>query len=189
MSRVTQAEARANRRRVVEAAARLLRERGVAKVSVADVMHAVGLTQGGFYKQFASKNALVEEAAVQGFTEMLTYLAALDADHGDHAAAWPALLDTYLSDEHRGTPGTGCPAAGFAGDFAREPAWHGVYSDGVREMAGWIAPGETGLTALATLVGSLMLSRATLGTPLSDEILDAARHALEPALGDEAAPD
>lgn len=110
MSRVSQAEARANRERVVEAASRLFRQRGVANVSVVDVMRAVGLTQGGFYKQFASKDALVAEAEAKGFGGMLQHLAELDADSGGHDAAVSALCDTYLSSDHRDALGTGCPA-------------------------------------------------------------------------------
>ncbi|MGW7662928.1 TetR/AcrR family transcriptional regulator, partial [Streptomyces sp. NPDC054756] len=78
MSRVSQAEARANRERVVAAAARLFREDGVAKVGIADVMKSIGLTQGGFYKQFASKAALVDEATAKAFTDNLQDLLALD---------------------------------------------------------------------------------------------------------------
>ncbi|MFD0522672.1 TetR/AcrR family transcriptional regulator [Paractinoplanes durhamensis] len=70
MGRVSQAQAQENRKRIVETAARLFRERGVAGVSVADVMAEVGLTHGGFYKQFASKEALVAEAVGQAFDEL-----------------------------------------------------------------------------------------------------------------------
>lgn len=177
MSRVSQAEARANRERVVEAASRLFRQRGVANVSVVDVMRAVGLTQGGFYKQFASKDALVAEAEAKGFGGMLQHLAELDADSGGHDAAVSALCDTYLSSDHRDALGTGCPAAGFGGDVAREPEWRPAYAAGVRDMADWIAPGKAGMAALATLVGGILLSRATAGSPLSEEILQAVREA------------
>lgn len=186
MSRVSQAEAQANRQRVVEAAARLFRERGVANVSVVDVMEAVGLTQGGFYKQFASKDALVVEAEAKGFGDMLQYLAGLDADHGGHEAALGALYDTYLSADHRDAPGSGCPAAGFGGDVAREPEWRAAYVAGVRDMADWVAPGKTGLAGLATLVGGIILARATAGSPLSEEILEAVRDTAAP--GAEATP-
>ncbi|MFJ4847215.1 MULTISPECIES: TetR/AcrR family transcriptional regulator [unclassified Streptomyces] len=183
MSRVSQAEARANRERVVEAASRLFRERGVANVSVADVMQAVGLTQGGFYKQFASKDALVAEAEAKGFADMLQYLAGLEADSGSHDAAVSALRAMYLSTDHRDAPGSGCPAAGFGGDAAREPEWRAAYTAGVRDMADWVAPGKAGLVGLATLVGGILLSRATAGSPLSEEILQAVREAATPDAG------
>ncbi|MBB2745168.1 TetR/AcrR family transcriptional regulator [Microbispora sp. NBRC 16548] len=177
MSRVSQAEARENRKRVVESASRLFREKGVRDVSVADVMQSVGMTQGGFYKQFASKAALVDEATAEAFSDMLRHLAALDGGHGGHDAAWSSLIDSYLSPEARDNPGNGCPAAGFAGDFARDPEWRDTYAAGIRDMAGWIAPEDTGLAALSTLVGALLLARATAGSPLSEEILRAARKA------------
>jgi TetR/AcrR family transcriptional repressor of nem operon len=178
MSRVSQAEARANRKRVVESASRLFREKGVRDVSVADVMQSVGMTQGGFYKQFASKTALVDEATAEAFSDMLRRLEAMDDTHDGHDAAWSSLIDSYLSPETRDNPGSGCPAAGFAGDFARDPEWRDTYAAGIRDMAGWIAPEDTGLAPLSTLVGALLLARATAGSPLSEEILRAARKAV-----------
>ena len=145
MSRVSQAEAQANRKRVVEAASRLFREKGVPNVSVADVMQSVGLTQGGFYKQFASKAALVDEAAAKAFADMVGSLAVLDDDQGGHDAAWSSLIDSYLSPEARDNPGSGCPAAGFAGDFAESlngatltPPEFAIWPDGsLRRTPGW----------------------------------------------------
>ncbi|MDX3236969.1 TetR/AcrR family transcriptional regulator [Streptomyces sp. ME03-5709C] len=177
MSRVSQAEAKANRERVVAAASRLFRENGVAKVGIADVMKSIGLTPGGFYKQFASKAALVDEAAEQAFADNMRHLVALDEETGEHQAAWQALLAEYLSVEHRDDPADGCPAAGFAGDVAREPEHREIYAKGVEEAAGWIAPGDAGLGAYATLVGGILLARATAGTPLSERILHAAHAA------------
>lgn len=178
MSRVSQAEAKINRERVVAAASRLFRENGVAKVGIADVMKSIGLTQGGFYKQFASKAALVEEAAAKAFADNLQDLVALDQAAGEHQAAWDSLLESYFSIEHRDNPGNGCPAAGFAGDVAREPEHRETYAKGVQELAGWIAPGDAGLAAYASLVGGILLARATAGTPLSEQILQAVHAAV-----------
>jgi TetR/AcrR family transcriptional repressor of nem operon len=178
VSRVSRAEAQANRERVVNAAARLVRERGAAGVSVADVMKAVGLTQGGFYKQFASKEALIDEAAAKGFADMVSRLDAAGSDHPDHAAARHAIEDQYLSAGHRDDPGDGCPAAGFAADAIQEPSLRPTYAAGIREMAGWLAAGDEGLAELSTLVGAMVLARATAGDPISDDILRAARDAL-----------
>jgi len=115
MSRVSQAQARENRQRVVETAARLFRERGVAHVSVADVMAGAGLTHGGFYKQFTSKEALAVEALAQGLAEIGERLATIGAP-GDESG-WASFLDFYLSADHRDSPGDGCPVAGFARDM------------------------------------------------------------------------
>ena len=184
MGRVSQAQAQQNRKRIVETAARLFRERGVAGVSVADVMAEVGLTHGGFYKQFASKEALVAEAIGQAFGEQGARLAAIGDDSGR-----AAFLDEYLSAAHRDAPGRGCPSAGFGGDLARlepptgKPAGpsadrdaRAAYADGVESYARWLGrDGEPDLAALSTLVGAMILARATAGTDVSDRILDAAR--------------
>src|SRR5215469_8472288 len=100
MGRVSQAQAQENRARVVATAARLFREKGT-DVSVADVMKAVGLTHGGFYKQFASKEALVGEATALAFAEQEELRARQDeANDGQREAARRDLIDWYLSAEH-----------------------------------------------------------------------------------------
>ncbi|MFJ7071907.1 TetR family transcriptional regulator [Streptomyces sp. NPDC098781] len=183
MGRVSKAQAQENRERVVAAASRLFREQGT-DVSVADVMKAVGLTHGGFYKQFASKEALVAEAAARAFTEQEGIRAQQDDAHaGRRGAARQALIDWYLSDEHRDAAADGCPTAGLAVDIARDggdAAVHRVYADGVRDFAEWLAVEgeEDGLVCLATMVGALLLARATHGSSLSDAFLHAARQAL-----------
>jgi TetR/AcrR family transcriptional repressor of nem operon len=175
MARVSQVQARENRRRIVETAARLFRERGVPGVSVADVMAEVGLTHGGFYKQFASKDALVAEAVGQAFSEQADRLASYDG-------ARSPFLDAYLSAEHRDDPGHGCPSAGFGGDLARADPGSDAkipYADGVELYARWLSrDGGEDLAAVSTLVGAMVLARATAGTEISDRILAAARAAL-----------
>lgn len=184
MGRVSQAQAQENRARVVATASRLFRERGTG-VSVADLMEEAGLTQGGFYKQFASKEALVEEAAAHAFSELTARRTEELREHdGRPDAARQDLIDHYLSPRHRDDAGAGCPAAALAADMARDPgaAAREVYTEGVREFAGWLADDpEDGLARLATLVGGLLLARATAGSELSDEILRAAHAALSDA--------
>ncbi|AWE48539.1 MULTISPECIES: TetR/AcrR family transcriptional regulator [Streptomyces] len=192
MGRASKAQAQENRQRVVETASRLFREQGT-QVSVADLMKAVGLTHGGFYKQFASKEALVDEATAHAFEEFTRqYLpasgsdSAPDSDSGDTATqeglTQEELIDVYLSAEHRDNAADGCPLAGFAPDRARatgDSEAHRVYAQGARDFAEALATeDQNGLTRLSTLVGALTLARATKGTPISDEILDAARAAL-----------
>ena len=170
MGRVSQAQAQENRKRIVETAARLFRERGVAGVSVADVMAVVGLTHGGFYKQFASKEALVAEAVGQAFTETAGRYRDTARDE---------FLEQYLSPAHRDDPGAGCPAAGFGGELAHdghEKAAVEAYAQGVDLYARLLGDD---LAAVATLVGAMVLARATAGTEISGRILDAARAALE----------
>jgi TetR/AcrR family transcriptional repressor of nem operon len=173
MGRVSQAQAKENRKRIVETAARLFRERGVAGVSVADVMAEVGLTHGGFYKQFASKEALVAEAVGQAFGDLADRLSGTDR---------ASFVEGYLSPEHRDAPGAGCPAAGFGGDLAhesRESTAVAAYAEGIEAYARWLGQdGREDYAAVATLVGAMVLARATAGTETSDRLLESAREKL-----------
>jgi TetR/AcrR family transcriptional repressor of nem operon len=176
---------------LIEAASRLFRERGLESVSVPDVMGEVGLTRGGFYKHFESKEALVATAIEAAYEAQLQTLAGYDAAHPDDpAAAREAFLDFYLSPGHRDDPGGGCPtvlanaiAHCDAGSAPRE-----AFTAGVRKvLAAHGAPDVDAdpderqteiLGDLATLVGALMMARATAGDPMSDAILTAARRRL-----------
>ncbi len=141
---------------------------------------ASGLTHGGFYKQFASKDALIDEATTHAFKELAQlHSAGLEEYAGQRDSARKALIDTYLSVAHRDNPADGCPAAALAADMAREPAdseARRVYTEGVGDFAAALADDEAvGLLRLSTMLGALVLSRATKGSPLSEEILDSAR--------------
>jgi len=182
MGRVSQAQAQENRRRVVETASRLLREQGT-QASVADLMKAAGLTHGGFYKQFASKEELVAEATAHAFAELTRHHRnGLEEHPGQPGAARRAAIDAYLSVEHRDSPADGCPVAALATDVARAEAGEEarrVYTRGAADFADFLADDDQdGLARLCTMVGALVLSRATKGSPLSEEILTAAREAL-----------
>ncbi len=180
MGRVSQAQARQNREQVVDAAARLFRERGIQGVSVAEVMAAAGLTHGGFYKQFASKEALVAEAAGQAFDHLDARLGAMGDDRGE---ARRTLVDYYLSPEHRDDPGDGCPTAGLAADMAHEApdsAARQIFASGVESFGRRLAAEPDGgedLAAVSMMVGAVLLARATSGD-LSERILRAAKDAL-----------
>ncbi|MEU9992765.1 TetR family transcriptional regulator [Streptomyces sp. NPDC048045] len=183
MGRVSRAQAQENRQRVVATASRMFREKGTA-VSVADLMKAAGLTHGGFYKQFASKEDLVDEAIAHAFAEQAAHSAvAFEENFGEHETARRRLIEDYLSVWHRDHPADGCPVSGFAADLGREPeqaarAQH-VYINGVRNRAARLATGDDdGMAQLCTMVGALVLARATRGNPLSEELLQAARTAL-----------
>ncbi|MFG3135973.1 TetR/AcrR family transcriptional regulator [Streptomyces sp. NPDC048211] len=185
MGRVSQAQAEENRRRVVDTAARLFREQGT-QVSVADLMKAAGLTHGAFYKQFASKEALVDEATAHAFAELTQrHSVGLAGHDGQREAAQQALIDTYLSVEHRDAPGDGCPVAALATDIARDGGGREarrVYAEGVADFADFLATDDQdGIVRLCTLFGALVLSRATNGSPLSEELLATAHAALTEA--------
>ncbi|MEV6702503.1 TetR/AcrR family transcriptional regulator [Streptomyces sp. NPDC051453] len=184
MGRVSQAQARANRRRVVEGASRLFREQGTG-VSVADLMKAAGLTHGGFYKQFTSKEALIDEAVTHAFGELAEFHATTLEEHeGSHAEAQQSLIEGYLSVRHRDNPASGCPVAALATDMARdggEREAHRTYTTGVQDFTQWLATDdEDGIARLCTMLGALLLARATKDSPLSEQVLSAARAALSP---------
>ncbi|MFE5375750.1 TetR family transcriptional regulator [Streptomyces mirabilis] len=183
MGRVSKAQAQENRQHVVATASRMFREKGTA-VSIADLMKAVGLTHGAFYKQFASKDDLVDEAIAHAFEDPTAHSpVALEEHAGEHEAARRTLIEDYLSIWHRDHAGDGCPVSGFAADLGREPDQaarsQDVYINGVRNRAARLATGDDdGMAQLCTMVGALVLARATRGNPISEELLQAARTAL-----------
>ncbi|MWL85829.1 TetR/AcrR family transcriptional regulator [Cupriavidus sp. SW-Y-13] len=188
MPRVSKAEAEKNRVVIEQVSSRLFREQGFNGVSVADLMGAAGLTHGGFYGHFESKDALAAIACTRAFEEAEGRWRKRVADAADNDAALAALIDGYLSTRNRNSSGTGCPVAALANDVAREAVDKPVraaFHDGVEDLLQIltaIQPGDDTSAArskavaqMATLAGALMLSRATMGTPLSNEILAAAR--------------
>jgi TetR/AcrR family transcriptional repressor of nem operon len=191
MPRVSRQQADSHRLTIKSVSARLLRERGIKGVSVSELMAAAGLTHGGFYGHFHSKDALVAEACTAAFEGSVERWNKRVAGAADRAAARRPLIDAYLSDVARRSPGTSCPAAALAGDVARETAEAPVrraYVAGLEALLPILAavqtaaaPGERRRRALAdfsTMVGGLMLARATAGHGLSDEFLEAAREGL-----------
>lgn len=156
------------RRTAVEAASRLFRERGIESVSVGDVMATLGMTAGGFYRHFESKEALAAEACAAAFAE--SGLAQKSAPSAQ------AMLRRYLSRAHRDAPAAGCPLPALASDMARQPAAvRRAYTEGARNALSRIqelAPRtDSGarLALLAGMVGALAIARA-----VSDEELGAA---------------
>ncbi|MDT0468650.1 TetR/AcrR family transcriptional regulator [Streptomyces gibsoniae] len=183
MGRVSKAQAQENRQYVVATASRLFREKGTT-VSIADLMKASGLTHGAFYKQFTSKEDLVDKAIAHAFEDPAAHSpAGLEKPAGDHEASRRTLIEQYLSVWHRDHAGDGCPVSGFAADLGREPDQaarsQDVYINGVRNRAARLATGhDDGMAQLCTMVGALALARATRGNPISEELLQAARTAL-----------
>src|SRR6476469_9287328 len=100
--KVTREQASQNRDRVLEAAGRLFRERGFDGIGVADLMKAAGLTHGGFYGQFASKEELMAEACERTFDKEADFWAQLAEDAAGNPLA--AVMQAYLSKQHRDNP-------------------------------------------------------------------------------------
>jgi TetR/AcrR family transcriptional repressor of nem operon len=193
MGRVSRATADRHHGELIRGAARLVRERDFAEVSVPDVMGTIGLTRGGFYKHFESKEALVAAAVAEVFDQHLQRIGRLAGQHsGDPHRTRQALVDAGLSAEQRDDPGNGCPAALASGIARCDPDGpvRATYLECLQTLIATLvehtAPPSKDPTEvrqevigdLATVVGGLLLARATAGTPLSDEILAAARHHL-----------
>ena len=182
--RVTREQAAQNHDRIVETAARLFRERGFEGVGVADLMKAAGLTHGGFYGHFESKEELMERAcerALQGSTER--WKARVQGARGGDALH--ALAKGYLAERHRDDPGNGCLIASLGADAARHgPGVRRAIARWLDSAFGFLAdhvPGRTARArrarAIATLsswVGAMVLARAVEDERLSREILAAA---------------
>lgn len=170
---------------IIESACRLLRQKGIGGARVSDVMGGAGLTVGGFYAHFASKEALVDEAIRRTAAFMRQKL--FDRIEDKPAAARAeVVLKRYLSAAHRDDPASGCPMPAIVGEVATSAPEHravlaeqiGVLADELTSCfgAGARAPSRANVLAiLALMYGGLSLARAVRGTELSDEILRACR--------------
>ena len=174
--RITKEKKQENHDRIVAIASELFRERGFDGVGVADLMEKAGLTHGGFYNHFASKEALIAEAAAKGFVETSERYAGYGISD---------VIDAYISRPHRDARGQGCPAAALSAEAARlQEDTRAVFGEGI---AGLVAALEAGLAGqehprahaislLAQAVGAVVLSRACPdASALSDEILETCR--------------
>jgi len=186
--KVSKQKAAENRAAMVAAAGRLFRERGFEGVSLAEISQAAGLTHGGFYGQFGSKEALAAEACSEAFDEALDGFAARTRAEG-----LAGYLQSYLSERHRDRRDGGCPMPALAADAARHgPPVQAAFAAGVRRYLeamerlpdarseGGTEGREEAILTLAAMVGALALSRATAAADpaLSSEILSVVRHRL-----------
>src|SRR5690242_19937907 len=106
---------------ILEVAARALRREGYAGVRVADVMQEAGLTHGGFYAHFPSRDALLVEALGRAGRDSAAGLArAAEARRAKGVTAFRSLVETYLGDKHLASPETGCPIAALGSDMPRQ---------------------------------------------------------------------
>ncbi|KQP35261.1 TetR/AcrR family transcriptional regulator [Pseudorhodoferax sp. Leaf274] len=188
MPRVSQQQTDQNRIAIEKASSRLFREKGLDGVSVAEVMAAAGLTHGGFYGHFSSKDGLAAVACAKAFEQSGARWDQRFADLPEPGERRRAYVEGYLATATRDRPGSSCTAAALAGDVARAQAdapVRAAYLDGVKAMAARLASlqpdagspeaGQRALAEMATLVGALLLSRATKGDPISDALLASAR--------------
>jgi len=181
--RVSRTQAAENRQTVINVASRLFRERGFDGIGLKDLMKGAGLTQGAFYKQFASKEDLAVEASKRA-------LESASGRWSDAAAAHPddplgAVIAFYLSGDHREEKMDGCPIVALGSDAARQgPEVKAEFEAGIKahlDVLGRFIAGNDGeasrgkaMGILATMVGAVTLSRVVNDPALAQALLDAA---------------
>jgi TetR/AcrR family transcriptional repressor of nem operon len=180
-------------RQILAEAANAIRIKGPERVGVAEVMSKLGLTHGGFYAHFTSKDDLIAQAITsmfdQGISNFLRRTEGLDPQK-----ALQAYVDWYLSKAHRDAPSRGCPLAAISGDLPRLPEPARVrYTEGVERMAAAIGKllkklenkdaDALALSALAEMAGTLTIARAIMDPERSDRMLHASREMVKARLG------
>ena len=181
------------RERILDEAASAIRAAGPQGVSVGGLMKKAGLTHGGFYAHFGSKDDLVAEAIGHMFGGPYANFAAL-TEGKPPAEALAAYVDFYLSPRHRDARDRGCPLPALSGDLARMPASaRARFGEGAERLRASIAglldamgrddPDTLAASAIAEMVGAIALARATDDPARSDEILAATRSAVRKRLG------
>jgi TetR/AcrR family transcriptional regulator, transcriptional repressor for nem operon len=181
--KVSREQAAQHRERILEAAAQRFRERGFDGIGVADLMKEAGLTHGGFYGHFASKEDLMAEASARALAQSLARWGKIaDRASGDPLSA---LAGAYLASKHRDNPGAGCVIAALGPDVSRQgSAVRRAVTGYMRpacDLMAKLVPGKSkaerrqkALSTWATLVGAMVMARAVDDRALSQEILDAA---------------
>ena len=178
------------RERILRAAARAIRKHGYRGVGVAEVMKDAGLTHGGFYAHFASRDALLAAAAEQAGLESAETLSRTlaSAKPGEELMA---LVEAYLADDHvtAAEQGLGCAIAAAGSEVPRQsPEVQRAVTRRIKDLVGLIerqfpdwgkqAAHDKSMAGVATLVGALMLARAVDDSQLSKAIRKAAREAI-----------
>jgi len=180
--RVTREQAAANREKIVAVASTLFCKHGFDGIGVADIMKAAGLTHGGFYGHFESKDDLAAEAC----TVALSREWWKEALKSSKAGGLEAIVKVYLSPQHRSDRAHGCLIAAVGSDVVRQSrAVRRAVTKGFESLIEALrsfmpaqsvaARRKQALATMAGLVGALILSRAVDDSALSDEILQAAR--------------
>ncbi|MGH8507240.1 MAG: TetR/AcrR family transcriptional regulator [Gammaproteobacteria bacterium] len=181
-------DAARTRQEIVKAAATLLRERGLHGVSVADLMSEIGLTHGGFYTHFESKEALMSEAMEAAFSESMSgwhrVLASAKTKSG-----FASLVDLYLGEKHLRDPKTGCAVPALGSEIARastvvqESVAKGindmieVFSEQINDVSPERKK-ERAIATVAGLVGAMVMARCVRDEPTARSYLQATRNQL-----------
>ncbi len=184
MQRITLRAKDVTHERIVEAAARAIRRSGYNGTSVADIMKEAGLTHGGFYAHFASREAMLAEAADRAGAEAVSASTRVAATAPPEQAL-QRLMHAYLSEEHVKSVENGCPVAALGSEMPRQaPEVRRAATRRIKEMIDvvarqypdWGQPGahEQALVTVATMVGALVLARAVDDLRLSEALREAA---------------
>ncbi|WP_064681243.1 TetR/AcrR family transcriptional regulator [Rhizobium bangladeshense] len=190
--RVSRAQAEANRETVINVASRLFREHGFDGIGLKDLMKGAGLTQGGFYKQFRSKDDLAALASGRAMESAIRRWSRVAAGSSD---PFGAVVGMYLSTGHQEEKGDGCPLAALGSDAARQseevraPFQNGIEahlrildelipaSDGTKQY-------EKAMIVLSLMVGAVTISRIMTDQAMSERLLETAADAVKRIAGD-----
>lgn len=187
----SQAQKAESRQRVLDVAARQIREHGLEALGVADCMRSAGLTHGAFYGHFSSRDALIVAALEQAMTRGETRVMSRATEAAEHdKTPFKAIADAYLHPAHAENPGTGCALCALAGDAVHaNAAVKALYTTYLRRLADQLTQAARGanqskngnealgLGVAATIVGAITLARAVDDPELALSILTSA-HAL-----------
>ncbi|MFF8918864.1 TetR/AcrR family transcriptional regulator [Streptomyces sp. NPDC015032] len=174
----SKADKAASRDRVLQIAARKVREEGVTRPGIADLMKEAGLTHGGFYKHFASRDELIAQATELALTEGTANMER--AARKNEEAPRAGVIDAYLAERHRDSPGTGCAlvtlgAAAGRGDQHLKEAYEQQIRTYLDLLTGLDEDSEDAraeaMVTLSAMVGAMLMARATADRDLSDELL------------------
>ncbi len=168
------------RQRILDAASELFRQHGIDAVGVDAVMHAAGLTHGGFYAHFASKEALVAEVAAASLSRSAAKWEAISAGE-DKPAALARIVDAYLDPRHVAGPERGCVLPSMGAEVARRRSARPAITAELRRMIAALRcclPAEDlqrATAALSCMVGAVLLARLSDDEGLAGDFLEAAR--------------
>ena len=181
--RVSRIQAEENRQAVIDAASRLFRRHGFDGIGLKDLMAGAGLTQGAFYKQFASKNDLAVQASARAMQMSIERWS--DKASSDRDDPLAALLSFYLSEGHRDELKDGCPIVALGADAARQgPEVRAAFEEGISKTLSLLEKcldslqdadaRPRAMAVMSTMVGAVLLSRSVNDPAMARQILEAA---------------
>jgi TetR/AcrR family transcriptional repressor of nem operon len=191
--RYAQTHKQETRAKVLKVAAEALREKGPDGVGVAEVMSAAGLTHGGFYAHFPSKDVFLTETLNEVFAQLTERIRSVTEGLPPREAL-NAYIDHYVSRRHRDHPTMGCPLPALNSELPRQSeSFRAAFDAGVKRLVGqfeqWISGAgianaeKLAVSTVSAMVGALALARAVSDRHLSDELIESARAGIKARLG------